>query len=86
MNETLAKQAERVLGFAHLELPLNKYPKNYKFDADGKELNFPIEGLTFVGFLSLIDPPRSTVKDAIASCYKAGVKVFMVTGDHPTTA
>jgi sodium/potassium-transporting ATPase subunit alpha len=46
------------LGFAHLELPLNKYPKGYKFDTDGEKPNFPLDELVFVGFLSLIDPPR----------------------------
>jgi P-type E1-E2 ATPase len=34
----------------------------------------------------LIDPPRQAVPQAVLDCYKAGVKVFMVTGDHPITA
>lgn len=36
--------------------------------------------------ISLVDPPRSTVKDAVAKCRTAGIKVVMVTGDHPFTA
>ena len=36
--------------------------------------------------VSLVDPPRSTVKDAVAKCRSAGIKVAMVTGDHPFTA
>jgi len=36
--------------------------------------------------MSLIDPPRLTVKPSIKACYEAGIQVFMVTGDHPITA
>ncbi len=58
MNEELAKRGERVLAFAHLELPRNKYPPGYEFTIDTDPPNFPLEDLTFVGFMSLIDPPR----------------------------
>lgn len=86
INETLAKRGERVLAFAQLELPLSEYPHGYVFDAEAEVPNFPLSGLTLVGFLSLIDPPRMTVKPAIEQCNTAGIKVFMVTGDHPITA
>jgi len=36
--------------------------------------------------MTLIDPPRASVKPSIAQCYQAGIQVFMVTGDHPITA
>jgi len=42
--------------------------------------------LVFVGLIALIDPPRPTVPKAVLSCQKAGIKVIMVTGDHPETA
>ncbi|CAG0893925.1 unnamed protein product [Cyprideis torosa] len=51
-----------------------------------KEVNFPIEGLRFVGLMSLIDPPRAAVPDAVSKCRSAEIKVIMVTGDHPLTA
>lgn len=75
---------ERVLGFCDFMLPSDKFPLGYKFDAD--EANFPLDGLRFVGLMSMIDPPRAAVPDAVAKCRSAGIKVIMVTGDHPITA
>ncbi|KAM7114883.1 potassium-transporting ATPase alpha chain 2 [Molossus nigricans] len=75
---------ERVLGFCHLYLPADEFPETYSFDVDA--MNFPMSNLCFVGLLSMIDPPRSTVPDAVSKCRSAGIKVIMVTGDHPITA
>jgi len=75
---------ERVLGFCDFMLPADKYPVGYPFDAD--DVNFPLEGLRFVGLMSMIDPPRAAVPDAVTKCRSAGIKVIMVTGDHPITA
>merc|ERR1712218_316138 len=75
---------ERVLGFCDFMLPADKYPVGYPFDAD--DVNFPLEGLRFVGLMSTIDPPRAAVPDAVLKCRSAGIKVIMVTGDHPITA
>lgn len=86
INELLAKRGERVLAFADLELPRSKFPKGYVFDMDSDPPNYPITGLTLVGMMALIDPPRMTVKPAIEMCNTAGIRVFMVTGDHPITA
>lgn len=86
INETLARRGERVLAFAQLELPASEFPLGYPFDAELEVPNFPRDKLTMIGFMALIDPPRMTVKPAIAQCNSAGIKVFMVTGDHPVTA
>merc|ERR1711874_725040 len=75
---------ERVLGFCDFTLPANKYPIGYPFDPD--EENFPLNGLRFVGLMSMIDPPRAAVPDAVSKCRSAGIKVIMVTGDHPIAA
>merc|ERR1712184_101005 len=75
---------ERVLGFCDYMLPADKYPSGFPFDAD--DVNFPLEGLRFVGLMSMIDPPRAAVPDAVTKCRSAGIKVIMVTGDHPITA
>ncbi|KAK2579052.1 hypothetical protein KPH14_002843 [Odynerus spinipes] len=75
---------ERVLGFCDYVLPSDKFPIGFKFNSD--DPNFPVDGLRFVGLMSMIDPPRAAVPDAVAKCRSAGIKVIMVTGDHPITA
>jgi len=75
---------ERVLGFCDLPLSFKEYPRGYKFD--NEDVNFPLENLRFLGLISMIDPPRAAVPDAVAKCRSAGIKVIMVTGDHPITA
>ncbi len=75
---------ERVLGFCDGVLPKKDFPSGFEFNTE--EINFPMEGLRFVGLMSLIDPPRAAVPDAVGKCRSAGIKVIMVTGDHPITA
>uniref|UniRef100_A0AAY4BG62 Sodium/potassium-transporting ATPase subunit alpha n=1 Tax=Denticeps clupeoides TaxID=299321 RepID=A0AAY4BG62_9TELE len=75
---------ERVLGFCHRNLSPTQFPRGFSFDCD--EVNFPIEQLCFLGLMSMIDPPRAAVPDAVGKCRSAGIKVIMVTGDHPITA
>lgn len=70
-NEQLTKDALRVLAFAYKPVS----------DIHAKE-----DELIFVGLQAMIDPPRPEVKDAIAKCYTAGIKVVMITGDHQNTA
>lgn len=75
---------ERVLGFCDYILPVDQFPPGYEFDTD--EQNFPLTDLRFVGLMSMIDPPRPNVPEAVRKCRSAGIKVIMVTGDHPITA
>uniref|UniRef100_A0A672K0A5 Sodium/potassium-transporting ATPase subunit alpha n=1 Tax=Sinocyclocheilus grahami TaxID=75366 RepID=A0A672K0A5_SINGR len=75
---------ERVLGFCHVLMPEDQYPKGFAFDTE--DVNFHTDNLCFVGLMSMIDPPRAAVPDAVGKCRSAGIKVIMVTGDHPITA
>ncbi|CAF4018133.1 unnamed protein product [Adineta steineri] len=80
----LGSLGERVLGFCDLRLPSNNFPKGFQFN--GEPPNFPVENLRFLGLMSMIDPPRAAVPEAVSKCRSAGIKVIMVTGDHPITA
>lgn len=71
-NETMASQALRVIGIAVKKLGEGEPPAE--------------EGLVFLGLVGMIDPPRPDVKNAVATCRRAGVKTVMITGDHKSTA
>ena len=74
-NEDLAKNGYRVITIANGKVPLKD---NYT-DKD-------IKKLTFMGMVGFIDPIRKEVVGAIDKCRGAGIKVLMITGDHPLTA
>jgi len=93
--EGFGGNGERVLGFAFKELthllreeqvrdPL--YLEKLKDNLVGKNTQTPTRDLCFVGLVTLRDPPRAEVPQAVRDCHTAGVKVVMVTGDHPITA
>ncbi|KAL1920191.1 uncharacterized protein VTP21DRAFT_1337 [Calcarisporiella thermophila] len=82
--ELMAGKGHRVLAFAQLALPRDQYPAEYAFRREDGD--YPSSGLTFVGLVSLEDPPKHGVREAIGRCRSAGIKVIMVTGDHPLTA
>lgn len=76
-NINMANNALRVLAVAYLDLDI--LPN--QIDTNTLEKN-----LTFVGLIGMIDPPREGVKEAVATCKKAGIKTVMITGDHIITA
>ena len=76
-NENMAKDALRVLAFGYKEMD----------HIPSKEEMKTIEGgLTFIGMVGMIDPPREEAKHAVEKCKSAGIKTVMITGDHKVTA
>ena len=73
-QRTMASDGLRVIALAFRELD------------DSPAAEIPEEGLTFAGFMGLLDPPRPEVPQALKSCHSAGIKVIMITGDAGPTA
>ena len=76
-DNTMAQEGLRVLGVAFRPLSLDQWSG----DKDHLE-----EDLIFLGMVGMIDPPRPEVRQAVAECQTAGIRVVMITGDHPLTA
>ncbi len=76
-NTEMAKNALRVLAVGY------KVINHTLTDEDVKNLE---SGLTFVGMVGMIDPPREEAKEAVKKCISAGIKTVMITGDHKITA
>ena len=77
INDQMSKDALRVLAVGYKEI--EKVPAN----PTSEELE---NGLTLMGLVGMIDPPRPEAKVAVATCRKAGIKPVMITGDHVVTA
>lgn len=73
----MAERGLRVLAIAIRDLNGLEIPET----PDANEI-----GLTLLGLIGIEDPPRPGVQDCIADCRRAGIRVAMVTGDHPKTA
>jgi sodium/potassium-transporting ATPase subunit alpha len=71
-------------GYCSPNFPIGDF--NQKYDAKEKKHPNSDEGMVYVGMMALIDPPRPAVPPAVSKCKTAGIKVIMVTGDHPVTA
>lgn len=73
--EAMSGRGLRVIGVARAQFRAEKLPSG--------QHDFAFE---FLGLLGLADPVRPGVKDAVAECYRAGIRTIMITGDYPGTA
>lgn len=75
--ERLSGQALRTLSVAYRQVPADEdVPTDESIEHE----------MTYLGMVGIIDPPRTEVADAIAEAHRAGIRVIMITGDHPATA
>lgn len=81
-NERMAKKALRVLAFAKRELDHEGIPRGKKEYSKA----LVEKQMIFVGLMGMIDPPRKEVFHAVEMAKKAGIKIYMVTGDFGITA
>jgi Ca2+-transporting ATPase len=72
-SEKMATDGLRVLAFA--------FKEEAEIDKDDY-----LNSLVYTAMIGFLDPPRMDIKDAILACRKAGIKIVMITGDHPLTA
>ncbi len=77
ITEGMSEQALRVLAIGYKEI--DELPKEITTETLES-------GLTFLGLVGMIDPPREEARDAVAVCREAGIKPVMITGDHIVTA
>jgi len=76
-NNQMAGQGLRVLGFSYK--PLEEIPPENSDDTTEQDL-------VWLGLVGMLDAPRPEVREAVARCKQAGIRVLMITGDHQLTA
>lgn len=83
----LAAQGQRVLAVAYRPWDGRYTAQHYKSPVEEEEFRSEVEkDLVLLGLAGIYDPPRRETKRSIAECSNAGIKVHMLTGDHPETA
>ena len=73
-----AAEGLRVLALAERRLPREARAPHLREEAERE--------LCFAGLIAMLDPPRAEVADAVARCHTAGIRILVITGDHPLTA
>ncbi|GAA3011028.1 HAD-IC family P-type ATPase [Tetragenococcus solitarius] len=77
-NEGFAEKGQRVIAIASIE--------NYDGGLSEEEIKNSLDGLKVQGLVGIIDPPRPDAYESVEIAQNAGIKVKMITGDHPKTA
>ncbi|KAF9358857.1 Na+ ATPase [Mortierella sp. AD094] len=85
INEKMVSLAEK--GLRVLTLAYRKFEATPGVDlVHGLDRDEIESNLTFLGLIGIYDPPRAESRPAVLQCYEAGIRVHMLTGDHPSTA
>src|SRR5712691_1746379 len=77
VHAMMASRGHRVIGCAQYLLPEDRYPADFSFS---KDTNYPDSEYCFLGLISLEDPPKHGVREAIGTLRLAGIKVMVFTG------
>lgn len=89
VQEAWAAKGQRVLLLAKRIIPIDLVPSKMAFDdpAFAEHVNTTLnQGLTVVGLVGIVDPPRAEIPETVKTLRRAGIRFFMVTGDFATTA
>ncbi len=81
-----ASQAMRVMAVAYRPLVKEEWECRNEEQSDESTRDELERDLIFVGLVGMVDPPRSHVQESVGLCREAGIRVLMITGDHPDTA
>lgn len=86
--EDLSSKAMRTMGVAFRQLTDADLPaeSRERREISAEEAEPLEQELTWVGLVGMIDPARSEARDAVTEAHRAGIRVIMITGDHPSTA
>jgi calcium-translocating P-type ATPase len=76
--DEFASKGLRVLAFARRDLAVDKPVPQRRNEAE--------RDMCFIGLIAMLDPPRADVAAAVAQCHTAGIRIIVITGDHPLTA
>ncbi|HCE13127.1 MAG TPA: ATPase [Enterococcus sp.] len=77
-NSTLASHGQRVIAVGRID--------DYQGGTEEADLREALQHIEIQGFAGIVDPPRTDVKEAVKVAQEAGIRVKMITGDHPQTA
>lgn len=82
MNDQYARNGLRVLAIATKSIPCEALPEHLE-DCTAAHVE---NGLTLLGLIAMVDPPRPEVAKAVSKCHQAGIRIIMITGDYGLTA